>query len=153
MFRVEDLIEYEIDRKPSPKLHALRGVTREEVIAHEMKHRRFEATQQYQQPELEDGDILALCDFSQLMPKTRVATGVKKLTFDRCRLENCVLPKDAKLKNCKPTQKSYCSHINPRLPLPPCPIVCRHVVKHVPEIVVEGRVVLRDVYHRLNKDL
>jgi hypothetical protein len=95
--------------------------------------------------------VLTLVDFSQLLPHTPIAVGVTGLTFVRCRLENCDLPDDAKCVDCGPTHKSYCSHINPRLPLPACGTNCQHVVSFEREIVIEGRVVLRDVYHRKNK--
>lgn len=137
-------------KRKTKAVQALFGLTLKEFIVHEMDHRRFGPRQQFQQPTLANGDVLELIDFSQLETHTPIATGVTGLTFRKCRLENCDLPKDAKCVECHPTHKSYCSHINPRLRLTPCASDCQHVVSFTPEVVIEGRVVLRNIYHYRN---
>jgi hypothetical protein len=143
------LAEMKKNKDDTEKLERILQIGRKALRRHEMEHRRYGPRQQFKQPVLANGDVLEQIDFSQLMPHTSIAEGVKRLIFKRCRLENCDIPKDAKLIECHPTHISYCAHINPGLPLT-CPKKCQHVVKETPEIVVDGRVILKNVYKYLN---
>ena len=52
------------------------------------------------QPVFKDGDEVVSCNLAQDAPHTKIAEGVKGLSFVACNLINCDLPLDAVLKDC-----------------------------------------------------
>lgn len=43
---------------------------------------------------IKDGDIIENCNLAQINPRTKILWGKKRLTFYRCNMVNCTLPKD-----------------------------------------------------------
>jgi len=52
------------------------------------------------QPAFKEGDEIVGCNLAQDVPHTKIAAGVKGLTFVACNLLNCDLPSDAVVKDC-----------------------------------------------------
>jgi len=121
-----------------------------ELNHHNQAHRLFDVRQSFRKVKLEGGDVLEGIDFQQAYPHTEMAKGVECLTLRNCCTRNTDWPESTKLENCTGGQISLCSHLNPKLVekgvLKECRVDCKHVVEKVAEIVIEGRVVVRDVY-------
>ena len=86
-----------------------------------------------------DGMILLQHNFTQLLPHTKIAEGIKNLTFKECNLCNCDVPADAKVIDCLHVHMSRCSHLHDDLPYT-CKDECEHMVSKE-DIVVDGEVV------------
>ena len=80
-----------------------------------------------------DGDIFIGCNLIQIIPHTTICSGIVDLTFTRCNLTNCNVPKDAKVIDCGGygRHKSRCSHLHPEMierGLSLCEENCSHVI-------------------------
>ena len=91
-----------------------------------------------------DGDFFENCNFSQVLPHTKIFDGVNELTFTNCVMVNCDVPSDAVLNNTPIVHVSYCSRIHDWPELPVCEEQCEHVTDN-DVLKVDG--VLIDTYH------
>ena len=73
---------------------------------------------------IENGDEFNSCNFSQAKETTTDKMGLK---FINCNLLNFVAPIDAIVEGGLRINKSFCTHLHPNFPLPPCPVECQHV--------------------------
>jgi len=99
----------------------------------------------FEQPPLNDNDVIDRCNCSQKYPSTEIATGKTGLKFIDSNLVNCSLPPDAQIDECNATQIDFCYWLNPDLDLPVEPENCRHVVE-IDTIVIDGET--QTVYER-----
>jgi len=58
----------------------------------------------FKQPIFKDGEIIEGANLSQTTPNTKIADGVKSLTFKSCNLRNCKVPNDATVIDCNTFQ-------------------------------------------------
>ena len=103
-------------------------------------------------PEVNDGDTISDCNFTQAEPNTSIFSGKKNLHFLRCNLTNCSLPADATIENSSNRQKSFCSHLHPdfvRCGLPQCAVDCVHVIDF-DTVIIDGQIV-ETIYHYEDK--
>lgn len=129
-------------------------VDRKALVAHNERHRLWSDNQAYEMPVLYSGDVVEQTNFQQLLPGTEIGVGVAGITLRKCNLINCKFPKGTSFQKCQRKQVSYCSHLHPELVsrgLKECRKNCKHVVSSLPEVVIEGRVVARDVYQYRDK--
>jgi len=74
------------------------------------------------------GDVFEQCNFSQALPRTKIADTYTGLTFRDCNMRNIDPPADAVLERCPNSQWEYCKNKNPKFTeLPDCPPNCKHV--------------------------
>lgn len=103
-------------------------------------------------PEVENGHVFEMCNFTQLLPHTKIFEGVTGLVFRKCNLVNCDVPVDAVIDDCLRSQIGFCSNVIPKLVdygLTQCPEVCDHVVDS-DSVTIDG-VLVDTIYYYENK--
>lgn len=118
------------------------------LLLHNERHRQWSDNQAFGQPQLYAGDVISRTNFEQLEPRTPVGEGVPKITLKKCNVLNCLFLKGTALEQCYEMQVSFCSHLHPELVkrgLSECKVDCKHCVESIPEVIIEGRVVAKDV--------
>ena len=95
---------------------------------------------------IQPGETITDSNLCQLHPDTPVCFGIEKLTFVRCNLVNCRMPKDAVLIDCATAQIDWCAHLHPEMGLPAEPDECRHVVSS--EAIYDGQTLLTTIDER-----
>jgi hypothetical protein len=87
------------------------------------------------------GDVFVNCNFTQVLPHTKIPDSYTGLTFLRCNMINIDPPADAVLVDSRNDHISYCSNLHPdRLGLPQCEENCSHVID-VDELQLDGEVI------------
>lgn len=97
------------------------------------------------------GDEFIRCNFSQILPGTKISDSFTGLTFKECNMVNITPPADAILIDCNISQISQCSHLQPGLVeqgLPECPENCEHVID-TDELELDGETIT--LYHYQHK--
>ena len=82
----------------------------------------------FQQPPINDNDIIDQCNCSQKYPDTLIGTGKTGLKFIESNLVNCSLPAGSQVDECNNAQVDFCYWLNPEMNLPVEVENCRHVV-------------------------
>ena len=100
---------------------------------------------------IKDGDRFEYCNFSQIIPNTKIFVGIKNLTFYKCNLVNCIPPNDAKAEGCNTAQIERCSHLYPKWNLSVCSENCSHVV-NIDNITIDGKII-DTIYIREDKKI
>ena len=94
-----------------------------------------------------DGDTFFLCDFISYEQNENIFVGVTGLTFDTCRLVNCIAPQDAVLVDCTVVDKPFCTNKHPYLSgkKNDCAIECSHL-QSTEALNIDG-VCVDTIYH------
>ena len=79
------------------------------------------------QPVFTDGQVITEGNYSQLLPNTEIAVGVKGLIIEGGNFLNCKLPADATINGGLHVQRDSCYHLHPELDLPVEDANCKHV--------------------------
>ena len=82
----------------------------------------------FQQPVLNNGDVVDQCNCSQKVAHTAIGAGKTGLKFIDSNLVNCDVPGDAQVIECNHAQIDFCYWLNPEMDLPVEPENCRHVI-------------------------
>lgn len=129
-------------------LSSLKTLSVSKIEAHNLKHRLYKNDQSFREADIEDGDVFEGVNFMQATPHT-VITEATGLTFSRCNLTNVEIPDGAFTENCSIQHRSFCSHLNAgllaRKIIHECPDDCEHMVCCQDEMVIEGKVVARNI--------
>jgi len=99
----------------------------------------------FEQPSLENGDIIDQCNCSQKFPLTPVGDGKTGLKFIESNLVNCSIPADAQVDECNTAQMDFCYWRHSDMGLPVEVENCRHVVD-IDTITVDGET--QTIYER-----
>jgi len=97
---------------------------------------------------VENGDTFVECNLEQLEPNTAILAGKTGLTFQRCRLINCVLPGDAVVEGGNSSQIDFCTNLHPGRVAKgqeACVENCVHVTST--DEIWEGGVLIDTIYH------
>ena len=99
----------------------------------------------FEQPSLNNGDVVDQCNCSQKYPHTAIGTGRVGLTFIESNLVNCSVPADSDRVDGNCSQIDFCYWLHPEIGLPVEPENCRHVVE-IDTIEVDGET--QTIYER-----
>ena len=82
-------------------------------------------------------------NFSQASPNTKIIPDdITDLILIEPNLVNCDIPSKPGIKiiGGLHIQKSFCTHLHPEMspPLPPCPILCQHLLE-IDTVIIDGR--------------
>lgn len=122
-----------------------RTLTVDDVIEHK-RHYDFKLKNFVNFIDLKSGDIVSDETFIQMYPDTDVYVGQSGVTFKNCEIVNVKFPDKVVCENCDIKNVSFCSHLHPEYGIDKCKTVCDHVVRIIPPISIDGKIVVEKTY-------